>query len=45
MQTVPDEIDNKRERREILAFTKETAMQYDKNKEHFEKTWQCIKTV
>ena len=36
-QTVPDEIDNKRERREILAFTKETAMQYDKNKEHFEK--------
>ena len=36
-QTAPDEIDNKRERREILAFTKETAMQYDKNKEHFEK--------
>ena len=36
-QTVPDEIDNKRERREILAFKKETAMQYDKNKEHFEK--------
>ena len=36
-QTVPDEIDNKRERREILAFTKETVMQYDKNKEHFEK--------
>ena len=36
-QTVPDEIDNKRERREILAFTKETAMQYNKNKEHFEK--------
>ncbi len=27
----------KRERREILAFKKETAMQYDKNKEHFEK--------
>lgn len=44
-QTIPDEIDNKRERREILAFTKETAIQYDKNKEHFEKTWQCIKTV
>lgn len=36
-QSVPDEIDNKRERREILAFKKETAMQYDKNKEHFEK--------
>lgn len=36
-QTIPDEIDNKRERREILAFTKETAIQYDKNKEHFEK--------
>ncbi len=36
-QTVPDEIDNKRERREILEFTKETALQYDKNKEHFQK--------
>ena len=36
-QTVPDEIDNKRECREILEFTKETALQYDKNKEHFQK--------
>lgn len=36
-QTVPDEINNKRERREILEFTKETALQYDKNKEHFQK--------
>lgn len=36
-QTVPDEIDNKRERREILEFKKETALQYDKNKEHFQK--------
>lgn len=36
-QTVPDEIDNKRERREILEFTKETALQYDKNKEYFQK--------
>lgn len=36
-QTVPDEIDNKRERREIFEFTKETALQYDKNKEHFQK--------
>lgn len=36
-QTVPDEIDNKRDRREILEFTKETALQYDKNKEHFQK--------
>lgn len=36
-QTVPDEISNKRERREILEFTKETALQYDKNKEHFQK--------
>lgn len=36
-QTVPDEIDNKRERRKILEFKKETALQYDKNKEHFQK--------
>ena len=36
-QTVPDEINNKRERREILEFTKETALQYDKNKEYFQK--------